>query len=80
MDLWVLDLVQIVSNKLTFAISRAICWEGGLLAQHGKLSVRQHPDLMGKALGIVYQTIATWLIQLAGLTHDTAPAGAVTFI
>jgi ribosomal protein S27E len=39
-----------------------------------------YPDLMGKALGIVYRTIATWLIRQAGFTHDTARTGAVTFI
>ena len=39
-----------------------------------------YPDLMGKALGIVYRTIATWLIQQAGFTHATARTGAVTFI
>jgi len=33
-----------------------------------------------KALGIVYRTIATWLIKQAGFTHDTARTGAVTFI
>lgn len=39
-----------------------------------------YPALMGKALGIVYRTIATWLIHQAGFTHDTARTGAVTFI
>jgi hypothetical protein len=35
---------------------------------------------MGKALGIVYRSIATWLIHRAGFTRDTARTGAVTFI
>lgn len=39
-----------------------------------------YPDLMGKALGIVYRAIATWLIHRAGFTHHTARTGAVTFI
>ena len=39
-----------------------------------------YPDLMGKALGIVYRSIASWLIKQAGFTHDTARTGAVTFI
>ncbi len=39
-----------------------------------------YPDLMAKALGIVYRTFASWLIKQAGFTHDTACAGAVTFI
>jgi hypothetical protein len=39
-----------------------------------------YPDLMGKALGIVYRTIATWLIRQTGFSHDTARTGAVTFI
>ena len=38
------------------------------------------PDVMSKALGIVYRTIATHLIHTAGHTHDTAHAGAITFI
>jgi len=39
-----------------------------------------YPDLMGKALAIVYRTIAAWLIRQAGYTHGTARTGAVTFI
>jgi ribosomal protein S27E len=39
-----------------------------------------YPELMGKALGIVYRTIATWLIHQAGFTHPAARTGAVTFI
>ncbi len=39
-----------------------------------------YPDLMGKTLGIVYRTIATWLIHHACFTHATARTGAVTFI
>ena len=39
-----------------------------------------YPALMGKALGIVYRTLATWLIHQAGFTHTTARTGAVTFI
>ena len=39
-----------------------------------------YPNLMGKALGLVYRTIATWLIHQAGFTHSTASTGAVTFI
>lgn len=39
-----------------------------------------YPALMGKALGIVYRTIATWLIHQTGFTQKTARTGAVTFI
>jgi ribosomal protein S27E len=39
-----------------------------------------YPELMSKALGIVYRTIATHLIHAAGHTHDTAHTGAITFI
>ncbi len=35
---------------------------------------------MGKALGIVYRRIATWLIRQTGFTHASARTGAVTFI
>ena len=35
---------------------------------------------MGKALGIVYRTIATHLIHTAGFSHATARTGAITFI
>ena len=36
------------------------------------------PKVMGKALGIVYRTIATHLTRKAGYTKSTAHAGAVT--
>ena len=39
-----------------------------------------YPDLMAKALAIVYRTTATWLIQQVGFTHATARTGVVTFI
>jgi hypothetical protein len=39
-----------------------------------------YSDLMGRALGIVYRCIATWLIHQAGFTHSRARTGAVTFI
>ncbi|PCJ40942.1 MAG: IS91 family transposase, partial [SAR86 cluster bacterium] len=39
-----------------------------------------YPELMGKALRIVYRTLATHLIHQAGFTHSTARTGAVTFI
>ena len=39
-----------------------------------------YPELMSKALGIVYRTITTWLVHQAGFTHNTARTGAVTFI
>lgn len=39
-----------------------------------------YPGLMGRALGIVYRTIATWLIHKGGFTHSSARTGAVTFI
>jgi len=39
-----------------------------------------YPDLMGKALGIVYRSIATWLVRQAGFSHNTARTGAVTFM
>jgi len=38
------------------------------------------PIIMGKALGIVYRTIATHLTRKAGYTKSTAHAGAVTLI
>ncbi len=38
------------------------------------------PEVMSKALGMVYRTIATHLIHAAGRTHDTAHTGAITFI
>ena len=38
------------------------------------------PEVMSKALGIVYRTIATHLVLAAGHTHDTAHTGAITFI
>ena len=38
------------------------------------------PKVMGKALGIVYRTIATHLTRKAGYTKSTAHAGAVTLI
>ena len=39
-----------------------------------------YPNLMGKALSVVYRAIATWLIHQAGFTHASARIGAVTFI
>jgi len=39
-----------------------------------------HPQVMGKALGVVYRCIATHLIHKARLTHASAKTGAVTFI
>jgi hypothetical protein len=38
------------------------------------------PEVMGKALGIVYRTIATHLIRKAGYKKPTAQTGAVTLI
>jgi hypothetical protein len=38
------------------------------------------PEIMGRALGIVYHVIATYLIKRAGHTHTTARTGAVTLI
>ena len=38
------------------------------------------PKIMGKALGIVYRTIATHLTRKAGYTKTTAHTGAVTLI
>jgi len=38
------------------------------------------PQIMGKALGIVYRTIATHLVRKAGYTRTTAHTGAVTLI
>jgi len=38
------------------------------------------PKVMGKALGIVYRTIATHLTRKAGFTKTTAHTGAVTLI
>jgi len=35
---------------------------------------------MGKAFGIVHQSIATWFIQQGGFTYGSACTGAVTFI
>ena len=39
-----------------------------------------YPELMSKALAIVYRIIATWLIHRGGFTHNTAHTGAVNFI
>jgi ribosomal protein S27E len=38
------------------------------------------PEIMGRALGIVYRVIAAHLIKRAGHTHTTARTGAVTLI
>ncbi len=38
------------------------------------------PKVMGKALGIVYRVIATYLTHKAGYTKATAHPGAVTLI
>jgi len=38
------------------------------------------PKIMGKALGIVYRTIATHLTHKAGYTNTRAHTGAVTLI
>ena len=38
------------------------------------------PAVMGKVLGIVYRTIATYLTRKAGYTKATAQTGAVTLI
>ena len=38
------------------------------------------PKIMGKALGIVYRTIAMQLTRKAGYTKMTAHTGAVTLI
>mgnify|MGYP001819257956 CR=1 FL=1 len=38
------------------------------------------PKIMGKALGIIYRTIATHLTRKAGYTKTTAHTGAVTLI
>jgi hypothetical protein len=38
------------------------------------------PEVMSKALSIVYRTIATHLIHAAGHTHKAAHTGAITFI
>ena len=38
------------------------------------------PEVMSKALGIVYRTIATHLVHAAGHMHETAHTGAITFI
>jgi len=38
------------------------------------------PKIMGKALGIVYRTIATHLTHKAGYKNSTAHTGAVTLI
>src|SRR5262249_15185302 len=40
----------------------------------------RRPHVMGKVLGIVYRTIATYLIKKAGYKKKTARTGAVTFI
>jgi hypothetical protein len=38
------------------------------------------PQVMSDVLGIVYHTIATYLVKKAGLTHKVAHTGAVTLI
>ncbi len=40
----------------------------------------RQPAVMGKVLGIVYRTIATYLAHKAGLTKPQAQTGAVTLI
>lgn len=40
----------------------------------------REPHVMGKVLGIVYRTIATYLIKKTGYKKNTARTGAVTFI
>ncbi len=42
--------------------------------------VASYPELMGRALGIAYRTIATWLVYRGGFTHSSARTGVVTFI
>lgn len=39
-----------------------------------------YPDVMTKALGVIYRCIATDVIHRAGFTHADARTGAVTFI
>jgi hypothetical protein len=46
-----------------------VCWVGS-----------DQPKIMGKALGIVYRTIATHLAHKAGYKNSTAHTGAVTLI
>jgi hypothetical protein len=38
------------------------------------------PEIMGRALGIVYRVLSTHLIRKAGFTHKSARTGAVTLI
>jgi len=45
-----------------------------------RLLFASQPKIMGKALGIVYHTIATHLTRKAGFTKTTAHTGAVTLI
>jgi len=44
------------------------------------INVPVQPKIMGKALGIVYRTIATHLTHKAGYKNSTAHTGAVTLI
>ena len=45
-----------------------------------RLLFARQPAVMGKVLGIVYRTIATYLAHKAGLTRPQAQTGAVTLI
>ncbi len=45
-----------------------------------RLLFARQPAVMGKVLGIVYRTIATYLAHKAGLTKPQAQTGAVTLI
>ena len=40
----------------------------------------REPQVIGSVLGIVYRTLASYLIHQAGFTADTAQTGAVTLI
>lgn len=45
-----------------------------------RLLLAQQPDMMGKVLEIVYRTLATHLIRIAGFNKHSAQTGAVTLI
>ena len=53
---------------------------GAQRAVSAPVFICQPAKIMGKALGIVYRTIATHLTHKAGYTKTTAHTGAVTLI
>ena len=78
------------ANEMTEVLIREFLYRDGIcsLSDSRVLSApfplrflfASQPKIMGKALGIVYRTIATHLTHKAGYTRSTAHTGAVTLI